>query len=952
MNDLVETLWREFAAETEEHLATLERLLAADRPAGEAVAQLFRSMHSLKGLARAMEMRSLEQVAHRAEDLLGLVREGRTPLDAPLAGLLLDAVDALAALRRSAVEERRDAPLPTALAERLVTAHLRLAEGGNRTPPAPAAAPAVAPLHDDEEMLRFFASLVVEALPAALAPLAEEGAGDDTGPAAAGEAWEGIAQAAEGMGFDRLAELAAAAATEVAAAPSAAERRQRLLPLLAEVKESLALIEDAAGVASGAALMAERLGAALGDDGAALLDRLLERLAAAAPAGEAVGGEAVERQAAAIAAALDELVRLLGLTRHGARLDLWYLLADAFRQVAAGGALLHRRLATATREGARLARELWQPGPHDEPLAAAARLAARLRDQLLGGGEEEEEEERAAAEQEVPAELGIRPELLAILTAEQRRRVREATAAGARPYEITAFLDSSPEATAAFVGWLGDSGETITNRTVIVGTESRFEFLFLSPLEPAAVAAALAAIDPGGALLQLRVCGGQAAPAAAEGSGERPAAEPLGRGDTIRLPSAALDRFLDRLGEALLGRGMLAHALHGDGLRDTLATLHELAEGEARSGTDRLGGLAARLGGEIRRIEEVGERLFSALDRLQEELLALRVVPIDGLFNRLPRLVRELARELGKEVRLEIDGWGVRIDKGLVEALADPLLHMVRNSIDHGIEPPGARRAAGKPEQGTIRLRAAQRGNRVTLELSDDGRGLDTGRIRAKAVRLGLLGEAEAARLLAAQLHELIFTPGFSTAAAVTTTSGRGVGMDVVRATLTRLGGSISLQSHFGAGTTFRLHLPPSAAVQEGLMVEAAGQRLALPDRYVTEVVEAPAEELRELGRHRALSWRGGLLPVVPLAPLLGLGAAPAAAPELLLVVLGNGDYRVGLQVERVLRREALFLKELHPHLATLPGVGGVSIHGDGRVVLLLDGEELLRMATKGRAGA
>jgi chemotaxis protein histidine kinase CheA len=280
------------------------------------------------------------------------------------------------------------------------------------------------------------------------------------------------------------------------------------------------------------------------------------------------------------------------------------------------------------------------------------------------------------------------------------------------------------------------------------------------------------------------------------------------------------------------------------------------------------------------------------------------------------------------------------------------MLHMVRNAVDHGIETPDERRAAGKPERARLTLSAAQRGSEIAIEIGDDGRGLDGAAIRAKAVDRGLVTAARAANLDDAEAFQFIFAAGLSTAAAITETSGRGVGMDVVLTTVRRFGGDIAIRSERGNGTVFTLTLPVSAALQNALIVRVADQSLAIPERNVAAVTEVEPSAIRRIGTERSILYRQAALPLYDLGALLGMadqasGKRAAAQP---VIVASNGRHLVGFEVAAIEHRQELLLRDLHPLLAQFPGIGGASVLGDGRVVLVLDGDELIQLAARGVA--
>ena len=312
--------------------------------------------------------------------------------------------------------------------------------------------------------------------------------------------------------------------------------------------------------------------------------------------------------------------------------------------------------------------------------------------------------------------------------------------------------------------------------------------------------------------------------------------------------------------------------------------------------------------------------------------------------------MRALAQEQGKNVRLVLEGRGVQVDKSTVELLVDPLMHMVRNAVDHGIGTPEERTRTGKPAQATVTMAALQHGGEIQVRVSDDGRGLNAAAILDKAVSRGLITAAEAPRLKPHDIYRFIFGAGFSTAAKVTETSGRGVGMDVVLTTVQQLGGDIDIETELGAGTTFTLRLPLSAAMQASLLVRINGQTFGIAERLISSVLEVPEGEMLETSGQAMIRYKGAALPVYRLADLLWHGAAtaPADQPFRSIVVISNGRETIGLEVDHVRRRVELFLKDLHPLLAACPTVSGAAVLGDGRIVLLLDADELIQLVRSG----
>ena len=339
------------------------------------------------------------------------------------------------------------------------------------------------------------------------------------------------------------------------------------------------------------------------------------------------------------------------------------------------------------------------------------------------------------------------------------------------------------------------------------------------------------------------------------------------------------------------------------------------------------------------------ERLFAGLELLerntrdlQEAVIGVRMLPVDAVFRRFPRLVRDLSARLGKQVRLRTVGEGTELDKGLIEKIADPLVHLVRNSIDHGLEMPEVRKAAGKDETGTITLAASHQGGHIVIEVGDDGRGLDRARILAKAVERGLQVPDNPTD---AQVWDLIFQPGFSTADQVTDLSGRGVGMDVVRRNIQALGGEVQLESAPGRGTRVVIRLPLTLAILDGMVVSSGGEILILPLSHVLEALQPQPGDIRTVaGDGRVLRVRGEYLPMLSLSGSFGYGGG--SAESLVVVVEGDGQ-KLALQVEELVGQQQVVVKNLERNYRRVPGISGATILGDGRVALIVDVAGLAR---------
>ncbi|HZZ94497.1 MAG TPA: chemotaxis protein CheA [Usitatibacter sp.] len=335
---------------------------------------------------------------------------------------------------------------------------------------------------------------------------------------------------------------------------------------------------------------------------------------------------------------------------------------------------------------------------------------------------------------------------------------------------------------------------------------------------------------------------------------------------------------------------------------------------------------------------------LSALDRhtrdLQQAVMSIRMMPMEFVFSRFPRLVYDVSTRLEKKVELRTHGHETELDKEMIELLIDPLTHVVRNAIDHGIEPPAERRAAGKPESGTVSMRATHRGGSVIIEVSDDGRGLDRYRLLAKARDLAMPCDDAWSD---AEVFALIFEAGFSTAKEVTDLSGRGVGMDVVRRNIASLGGSVSITSTPGQGTTITIQLPLTLAVLDGMVVSVGDEQYIVPLEFVAEAIKPDANDVKTVANQASLvQVRGEHLPLIRLSDVVALPDADPARAELCLVVEVD-NRRAALLIEGLLGQQQLVVKSLDTHLHAVPGTAGATILGDGRVALILDVNSIVR---------
>jgi len=387
----------------------------------------------------------------------------------------------------------------------------------------------------------------------------------------------------------------------------------------------------------------------------------------------------------------------------------------------------------------------------------------------------------------------------------------------------------------------------------------------------------------------------------------------------LKVGQEKIDRLMDLIGEMVVAKNSLPY----------LAQRAETVFGQRE--------LAREIKAQYTVINRIAEDM-------QHAIMQVRMMPVGAVFQRFSRLVRDISRKLSKEVQLVIEGEETEADKNVVELLADPLIHILRNSLDHGIEAPGVRRAAGKSVAGTIRIQARQESDRVIIEISDDGAGVNAARVRAKAVERGLIPADRAATLSDHDAVQLIFLPGFSTAEAISDLSGRGVGMDVVRTAVERINGGVELSSVQGEGTTIRLSLPLSMAVTNVMMVESAGRRFGVPMDLIVETVRVHGDDIHSFKQARTTVLRERIVPLRALNDLLALDTAPLlnAEGEFAVLVVRIGTEPVGLLVDQFNGASDIILKPLEGVLAGLTGFAGTALMGDGGVLMVLNPKELL----------
>ncbi len=448
-----------------------------------------------------------------------------------------------------------------------------------------------------------------------------------------------------------------------------------------------------------------------------------------------------------------------------------------------------------------------------------------------------------------------------------------------------------------------------------------------SPERPAPFAAAFAQAAPAAPEPPHPAAPAPSAPAASAAAPDSKRAASA-KNQTIRVDIERLDLLLNLVGELVINRTRIS---------DIASTLGRELGTNGRA-ADGLSSLAKDL-------SESSALLARTTNEIQESIMKVRMVPIGQVFDRFPRMVRDLAKARGKDIHLEIAGAETDLDKTIVDEVGEPLMHLVRNCVDHGIEPPGVRETRGKPRHGTIKLNAYHEGNQVIVEISDDGGGIDLQRVREKAIRLGIIDEA--ARLSDREIVELIFTPGFSTADQITDVSGRGVGMDVVKKNILRLKGVFDVDSVQGEGTKFTMKLPLTLAIIQALLVNVAQELYSIPLDSVIESQRIDAADVRTVHGGEVITLRGQVVPLIRIAEFFRLDA-PRDPDKVMIVIVGLQGRQVGLVVDSFQGEQEIVIKPLSDVIGRIAGISGATILGNGSISLIIDVHSLVATAHGG----
>lgn len=971
MSDFIDSLWSQFEIEFEEHVEQIEEILIEAETEAlnkEGIDTLFRSFHTIKGLSIAMDLTGMGTIAHKTEDILGLLRDGTCPIALAEIPLFLSSVDALKHHMSHVRTNKQDLEPDEQLISQLV-ANYNQSNSGNQLNEAPIETNTSNPepthdpekykqstLHEDPDMLLFFSELLAANIPNLTLLIELEQYQEITEEVL--ETLDTLSLAADSMGFEILQEQLNTLLDLAKDPNSSDDPKESLNAGVRDVLSFITVIEEDTGLNCGTASIQSAFQKTVCKK---CHELLLDYYVVIANIRKEIEGEEFTISSDRIDKIKVSLFNapfttiFQELSSVGSDEQLKYmvhtfeeLLTVACQKPWRGKLDLIPLLESSLNDLLAMFEQFKQQEEITLTYADCEARATQLWN-IVNTLELEDIEQPTLTYEELTGIIDLNPKFEESITNEHLQELNEWISKEKPIYEVTLFLEKSEAFTEKFLEWSAQHIEILTNFNHEHEGELACEALVLSELKEAEFRDQVKALDPNREHFIVRACSKQEE---AKPAPQQAATDDKKDQSILRVPGKTLDQFMRQIGEMVSIRGMLKHCIHEESTTTSLNGLRQkLAQLSVHPGLcDEIEAMQLQLDTldqQIKRMDQIDRKLYGVLSQLQESALALRVVSVETVFKRFSRIVRDLSVSQSKIIRLEMDGLDVKIDKATAEILQDPLMHMVRNSVDHGMELPEDRINRGKPERGTIKLSAKQKGSSVLVVIEDDGRGINVEAVKTKALEKGLVSNEQVNSMEEKDILKLIFQPGFSTAATITETSGRGVGMDVVLSNVSRIGGNIDIESKLGGGTKFSIEVPLSTAIQDTLLVRVEGQTLAIPERFVSEMIEVDRAHLQSIKGCQAIDLRNSFLPVYPLGPLLGFEKGRYENDTYAVAVLSDGKQRIGIIVDRSYQRQELFIKEINQKLTELPGVASAAILGDGRVVLILDVEDIFDLAVR-----
>lgn len=951
MADLLEKLWPAFVSEVTEQLDSVELLLAksgSDKTVD--VNHLFRNFHTIKGNCSMIGFTSMEVIAHRSEDILAAVRNHEISMNDAVIDILLESISCLKKQFLSANESRENPVQDDALVEKLV------AFVPSQLSPAADEGQVQESEEEKKAKLAMLSKSAMVAVPVLVLGLDPAAKVDQVEAAVTG-----MADKARQVGFKALAgsmyHFVATLKSDIS------DKRNQLLLQVAEIFDDIRFIcaehNLDLGLGMGAKLCRSKLTPAYNQE-LDVLAELLNQLKSTEPKSW-------------------EVQQFLNLVEHASKLSSysslfhldemnvsWRYIKQLVIEVSRGYIVFNKAIIEKLLEIVALAqsKEALAGGNTDFEKACKS---CREELQVITAKHNNDRDEIVDLKNDIITKTRLCFDSFVDLKMDVLNKINEAVNAGMLAVEID--IDFRDEVTSEKVLMaVRNLGELAHSRTMFhdivngVAQRTSFSFLILSKKTVQDIHTILSIIDKGKKTFTILgfedLFGGikQEKPAeiakpVADAKPEENHDEHLTDTDeaaetetlvsetamslgSLKVDGAAIDGVISDVGELITHHNRMSHLITQDDFQMHLAQLKTLAV-DRDSATQRAIAFFEQLHAQL---NTTNENMQTCLNQIQGNVLDLRVVPIAYAFNRFHKFVRNIAKKLDKKVILDVVGEQVKVDKGMIDVLSEPLAHMIRNSIDHGIEFPKVRKDSGKEEFGLIKLKAEQHSGMVVISITDDGAGLNREAILEKAISLGTLRANQS--YSDDEIFNQVFAPGFSTSKVLTETSGRGVGMDVVKSRIVEVGGAVTIHSKKGKGTTIELKLPISAAIQSVILIDNHGQTLAFPERHIVEVLSVKAEDVQVVHGQSALMLRENIVPLYRLDELIQsktslLSKDNAASYE--VVVVASDQFMIGLVVDAAMGRAEVLVRDVHEAIRHMAGVSGAAILGDGKVVIILD---------------
>ena len=981
-----DNFWQMFTEEMGELIEKIEHLLVdADSLESdvENIRKLFRNFHTIKSLAKTMDLNGIESITHKTEDILAIVREGKAKLDSDLVDLMLESLDSLKSLKNESTKSKQDVPAPISLLNKLderyklitgsadekqdINSHDNNDDDYNYECFAECTSEKIE-IYDDIELLKFYCSKIEKDIKS-LSYLLDSDFKIDT------KEFKKVLQtlgkfhlASDKIGFKNIAHKITVLESFLKAIDiTKCDYKQELINKLSDLIDLFNFIEKESEIVCGVEDFKLAIYDFIKKDTEIILNRTISEFNITLNNIEPLNESKNLDELIILKEHINELKSLFKIINIKSGLKLINFISLITSEWEYKERPVFEETIELIINSIYTLQQILKTNDIKQKekleINSAESIIDLKRKLYLYSEKKGKESVCHNLMKIVSNNFNISNEIKEILSFNNLQTLYDCTENKKYVCEIQADLDAAKDIGLNFVEWIKRNADIISNRIVFADFttsycalyDSKFyKFLLVFEISEQQVKMKLGELDPSVEIFKIKKCCKYIPYTELKEKSEIKSKEQFNESaeaglstDVIRIKGENLDKFLNQIGEMVMLRGMLAHALYDETLSNSINTIAVFLKNHNNAGSN-----GNSIYKHLENIKSHHQKLIQSesafqtvLSRLQEAVMELRVVPVGLVFRRFPRLVRDLSKSMGKSITMNTEGEEVKIDKGMVDLLVEPIMHIVRNALDHGIEIPEERKKAGKDENAEIKLCASQKGSKIYIEISDDGRGINSEKIREKAVKNGLLKEEESHKLSENQLYEYIFYSGFSTADKVTETSGRGVGMDVVKSKIADLRGQITVKSELSVGTTFIIELPLSVAIQEVLLIKTGNQTLAIPDRFILEVIESTSCDIQSVKCQQAILLRDTFLPVYDLAELLGFKTSTKIQKNFEVVVISNGKNKIGLIVDKMLFRQELFIKDINHQLISLPGFGGASILGNGKVVIIIDCDEILYLA-------